>query len=295
MIVVPHQFTVYVAVLATLLVSSGCGKARRDPDDHPRLAANVVMRDVVFRSEALGRDMRYRVMLPASIGSTKQLPVAYLLHGAGTDFREWSNNSDVAQFAASGLVLVMPQGDYSYYVNAAERPRDRYEDYILHDLFSDVEARFPVARSRPGRAIAGVSMGGFGAIKIALSHPDLFTFVGALSPAIDVPRRSFSVRRIQQSWALRQIFGPWGSESRRRDDPFLLVREVPVSNAPYLFLGCGSAESLLEPNRRFATELASLHLPYEFHVMAGGHDWNQWNRQAPGLFERLLQRLRGRS
>jgi putative tributyrin esterase len=271
-----------------LVLLTSCDAKQAERLDHPLLSSKVFMRDVIFRSPALGREMRYRVLLPASVAAGENLPVTYLLHGGGGDFRDWSNYSDVARFAENKLVLVMPEGDYSYYVNAVERPADHYEDYIVRDLLADVEARFPIAKGRANRAIVGVSMGGFGAIKIALSHPDLFVFAGALSPAIDVPRRKFSLRRVQQSMALRSIFGPSGSTARRSNDPFLLALAVLPTNAPYLFLTCGEDESLLAPNREFAAELARQRLPYEFHVVPGGHEWTQWNKEVPMLFERLL-------
>lgn len=197
------------------------------------------MRDVTFRSAALNRDMRYRVVLSASIAAGAKLPVVYLLHGGGGNFRDWSNDSDVAAFAERGLILVMPEGDDSYYMNAAERPQDRYEDYIVNDLIADVESKFPVAAGRANRAIVGVSMGGFGAIKLALSHPDLFVFAGGISPAIDVPSRPFSIKRISQWQHHRSIFGPWGSRTRREGDPFVLARSVDPGKVPYLFLTCG--------------------------------------------------------
>ena len=102
--------------------------------------------------------MEYRVFLPENPGHLK-LPVVYLLHGGEGTFRNWSNDTDVAQFARSNLLLVMPQGDYSYYTNAVLRPPDRYEDYIVDDLPSEVEGRFPARSDRAGRAIVGVSMG----------------------------------------------------------------------------------------------------------------------------------------
>lgn len=284
-----HQLSAIAVLCFVLVLLIGCVNKEVERPDHPRVSSNVVLRDVVFRSAALGREMRYRVALPAFIPSHQKLPVVYLLHGGGGSFRDWSNYSDVMRFADAGLVLVMPQGDYSYYVNAVERPSDRYEDYIVQDLLSDVETRFPIAKGRPNRAIVGVSMGGFGAMRIALSHPDLFVFAGALSPAIDVPRRPFSIRRPQQYWAQRSIFGPWGSDARRRNDPFLLARSVDAAKAPYLFLACGEGEGLLPANRQFAAVLMEQHLRYEFHVVPGGHDWRQWNKQLPSLFERLLR------
>ncbi len=249
------------------------------------------MRDVVFHSAALGREIQYRVLLPSPVASEQKLPVVYLLHGNGGDFRDWSDYSDLSGFVHANLVLVMPQGDDSYYVNAIEHPANRYEDYIVGDILSNVEAKFRIEKGRANRAIIGVSMGGFGAIKIGLSHPDLFVFVGALSPAIDVTRRQFTVRRIQQSWALRSIFGPWGSEARSRNDPFIIARSEVPANAPYIYLSCGADESLLPANREFAAVLSEQHLPHEFHVVPGGHDWTQWNQVLPVMLRSLLQRV----
>lgn len=236
--------------------------------------------------------MHYRVILPTAIEPNQQLSVVYLLHGAGEDYRSWSNYSGVAHYAERGLALVMPQGDYSYYVNAVDPPSDRYEDYITHDLIADVEAKFPIARGRANRAIVGVSMGGFGAINLALHHPELYSFAGALSPAIDVPRREFSIRRLQQSMAFRSLFG--AHDARHYNDPFTTAQRANPAEAPYFFLTVGDRESLLTPNREFATLLSKKGFPHEFHVMPGDHQWQQWNSQIPGLFQTLLQHLGSR-
>ena len=256
--------------------------------DHPRLTAKVGMQDVTFRSAALNRDMVYRIVLPSNIPAGEKLPVVYLLHGGGGAYRDWSNYSDVAHFAEQSLILVMPEGNSSYYTNAATRPEDRYEDYITKDLIADVESRFPAAASRSSRAMVGVSMGGFGAINMALKHPNLFGFVGALSPAIDVPSRPFSIKRIGQWRHHAGIFGAWKSQSRRDNDPFRLVRSADPKQVPYIFLSCGEQEGLLAPNRKFAEILERRHFQYEFHAGPGNHDWNQWNRWLPEVFQSLL-------
>ena len=280
-----------LVLCCALMLLGGCGSKDREPPDHPRISSKVILRDVAFRSAALGREMRYRALLPAIIAPDRKLPAVYLLHGSGGNFRDWSNYSDVSRFGEANLILVMPQGDDSWYVNAAERPRNRYEDYIVQDLISDAQSRFPIARDRPNRAIAGISMGGYGAIKLALSHPDLFVFAGALSGAFDAPGRPFSIRRIRQSRAYTLIFGPWGSDARRRADPFVLARSADAANVPYLFLSCGNAEGLLPVNREFADVLTERNLQYEFQAVPGGHDWTQWSSEVPALFESLLQHL----
>jgi S-formylglutathione hydrolase FrmB len=190
------------------------------------------MLDVTFPSASLHRDMPYRVILPASIPVNQKLAVAYLLHGGGGGYRDWSNYSDVTRFAEQSLVLVMREGNSSYYVNAAERPQDRSEDYITKDLIRNVESRFPAASGRENRAIIGVSMGGFGAVVLALKHPDLFAFAGGMSSALDVPTRRFSLRRVAQYRAHAQIFGPWGSETRITSNPYHLAESVDPAKTP---------------------------------------------------------------
>jgi len=281
----------YRIVLLLCLAFSGCGKKAQPQPDHPRLTPEVTLQDVTFHSSALNRDMQYRVILPVGIDKSKKLPVVYLLHGAGGNFRDWSNYSDVARFAERGLILVMPEGDESYYMNAATRPKGRYEDYITSDLIRDVESRFPAANDRSHRAIVGVSMGGFGAITLSLKHPDLFFFAAGISSAIDVPSRPFSWKRIGQYRGHAAIFGPWDSDNRHNNDPFVLARKVDPSQMPYFYLTCGEQEGLLPSNRKFAALVAQRHFRYEFHAGQGGHNWNQWNGILPGVFTSLEKHL----
>lgn len=282
-----------IALAAVLL--AGCHSAPPLLPDTPRQFPGVAMQDVTFFSPALNRNMPYRVYLPAKLAPGQKLPVVYLLHGGNGGFRDWSNYSDVARYAAldnsGGLILVMPEGAFSYYMNAAEKPGEKYEDYIVNDLTSDVEARFPAAGNREGRAIIGISMGGFAAIKLALARPELFAYVAAFSPSIDILHRRLSPKRLGEWWRIRTIFGPSDSETRRTSDPFLLVQSANPTQTPYLYLTAGEQEPLLGPNQRFATRLRDNHFSYEFHTKPGGHDWNEWDAQLPGCFNSLLSHL----
>lgn len=282
--------------LAAGLFFVGCRNLGKQMPDHPRTAAGVEMQDVSFHSAALNRQMPYRVFLPAEVAAGKRLPVVYLLHGGGGGFHDWSNYSDVSRYAAEdqsgGLILVMPEGDSSYYTNAALNPKDKYEDYLVNDLIVDVEARFPAAKGRENRAIVGVSMGGYAAVKLALTRPDLFVFAGAISPAIDVPERRFTLKRAGQWWRFRSIFGAMGSRSRQSSDPFVLVQTADRAVMPYLYLTAGEQEALLGPNRRFALLLSEGHFAFEFHTKPGGHDWGEWDAQIPGCFSSLTEHLK---
>ena len=247
------------------------------------------MIDVRFHSTALNRDVPYRVVLPADVSANKKFPVVYLLHGGGGSFRDWSNYSEAARFAERGLILVMPEGHSSYFTNAAERPQDRYEDYIENDLIADVEDKFPAATGRANRAIVGVSMGGFGAVKLALRHPELFAFAGGLSGALDVPSRPFSIKRLEQWHRHRAIFGKWDGQTQKENDPFVLAQSADPASTPYLFLTCGEQEGLLGVNRKFAGLLEQRHFRYEFNAAPGDHNWTQWNERLPRLFQSLSE------
>lgn len=278
-----------LVIVGVLFLFAGCDQHAPQRPDHPRLTPNVMLQDVVFRSSSLGRDITYRVILPRAASNAQKLPVVYLLHGGGGDFHEWSNDSDVAGFAEKGLILVMPEGESSYYTNSVDPSHDRFEDYVVTDLISDVEGKFPADPTR--RAVAGVSMGGFGAIKLALKHPGLYKFVGALSPAIDVPSRPFSIKRISQYRHHAAIFGAWGSQTRKENDPFILAGIADPRSVPYMYISCGEQEGLLRPNKQFVALLVRRKFQFEYHVGAGGHDWNQWNGRLTSMFESLLQHL----
>ena len=266
-----------------------------------RIAPGVRMQDVRFQSSALGREMPYRVFLPERVPEGVRLPVVYLLHGRGPDYRDWSVNSDVSRYAvaggpaAEGLILVMPEGRDSFYMNATGRPQDRYEDYLVRDLPADVEHRFPARGDRAGKAIVGMSMGGFGAVVQGLRHPESYAFVGGLSAAVDVPERRFRLGRWGQGWLFRQIFGPMGSAERAERDPFVLVKSADPAKAPYFYLTAGKDEPLLEPDQRFTEALRARGIASEFHAMPGGHDWGEWQSQLPGCFARLDAVLREQS
>src|SRR5260370_3897139 len=104
------------------------------------------MRGITFHSAALNRDMQYRVILPASIARGEKLPVIYLLHGGGGGFHDWSNYSDFARYAEHNVILVMPEGNSSYYTNSPERPQDPYQGYIATHLTPPRQTRFPHGR-----------------------------------------------------------------------------------------------------------------------------------------------------
>jgi len=239
----------------------------------------------------MDRDMVYRVILPDALPTDEKLPVVWLLHGAGSTYRDWSNGSNIAELAHHGLILVMPDAGNSYYVNSATNKKFRDEDYLIDDVIPDARRRFPASSDRDQNAIVGISRGGFGAAVIALRHPQLFSFAAGMSSAIDMAERSFRWRAPSASFGIRDTFGPMGSDTRKANDPYKLIVNLHQP-MPFFYFTCGQQESLLEPNERFAAQLQKRGIPSEFHTLPGGHNWDQWDRQLPGLEASLLQHLR---
>lgn len=238
---------------------------------------NPRVQDVSFPSKALGRDARYRVILPQGYEAGGRFPVLYLLHGLYGDYLNWDTRTKIETYARElQLLIVMPDAGDSWYVNSASSPAGKFDDYIAKDLIANVDERFHTIRNRNHRAIAGLSMGGYGAIKCALKYPDLFVFAGSLSGALNAAQNLGDLRpefRVK----LVEVFGPSNSRTRIENDVFLLAKAIPTSAPrPHLYLACGNSDFFLATNRAFVAELSEIKLDYEYHETAGDHSWEYW-------------------
>lgn len=252
----------------------------------PHRAGAPTVQDGSFHSAALGRTMKYRVLLPAGYNtSTRRYPVLYLLHGLYGDYTNWDTLTHLEQDAGGySFLIAMPDAGNSWYGNSLAAPADRYEDAIFGDFIAEIDAKFRTIHSGHARAIAGLSMGGYGAIKFALKHPQAFVFAGSLSGALDAAR-DLAERIAEYHDGLVGIYGPPGSPQRKASDVFSLVAEADATKVPYLFLACGADDQFLGPNREFAAQLSARHIRYEYRENPGGHGWAYWDRNLPDLLQ----------
>ncbi len=240
-----------------------------------------------FHSAALGRTMRYAVAVPSAPEGTR-FPVVYLLHGHGGDHTDWFSHSGAAATAnALGLVVVTPDGGNSWYLNT---PTERWEDYIVQDLIQEVERRWPVRPGRQSRAVAGLSMGGYGAMKMAFRHPGTFAMAASMSGALDTTR-TVSVFGRGREAEVTAWFGPPDSATRRDNDVYRLAAEAGSTGLPYLYVDCGVDDPWFGINREFAAVLKARGLAHEFHEEPGNHDWRYWDRQVRAVLPIVAKRL----
>lgn len=141
--------------------------------------ANARVETVRFQSKLINTTLPYNVILPTDYDTSKttRYPVLYLLHGFTGHYSDWISRSNVADHAANyRMIVVMPEGNNSFYINSATITTDKYESYILNELIPDVQQRYRTIEARYGRSIAGLSMGGYGSIKFGLKSPATFAF-----------------------------------------------------------------------------------------------------------------------
>jgi S-formylglutathione hydrolase FrmB len=247
--------------------------------------------DVRFPAASIGGMLWYRAIVP-KVGAGERLPVLYLLHGANSGPVEIMQRSDVATLAADQrLIVVMPDADFSYYTNAKHKKHSRWEDAITLELPRDVQGRFPVLKGREHTGIAGISMGGYGAVKLALKHPELYGFAASMSGALDITRRDASLRRWGQTWRIWTIFGVRPS-ARYDEDVFDLLERVPNSQNVRWFESCGRNDPLHAINGRFARRMREHGVDLDAITTSGAHDWQSWNAAMPELFRTGRESLR---
>jgi S-formylglutathione hydrolase FrmB len=197
----------------------------------------------------------------------------YLLHGLSDDHTIWSRRTSIERYVESlPMVVVMPDSGRGWYTNAHEGYA--YEDDLVIDIVGLIDRTFPVKAERNGRAIGGLSMGGYGAVKVGCKHHEMFASITSHSGALAVARQPESGRRFGAEFD--RIFGTQPSDGP--DDPFAIVRHVDHGLLPKLRLDCGVDDFLLDQNRSFHAHLNELRIAHEYHEFPGAHDWAYWDK-----------------
>ncbi len=275
------------------------------------------LQTVSFYSEHVARRMKYDVVVPPDYEtSDRAYPVIYLLHGVMQNYTVWGRNLGAAEVARElgDVILVMPDGGNSWYVDYAESHNaevNRWESYLMEELLPDVERRFRVIARREGRAIAGLSMGGYGAVMLGLRHPQQFVSVASSSGALGYARDRASEleegqspriaqapqlpeRMMEAQQAIADIIDVPGFETQeertpsgiafltaeqaRRHDPFALLYDVPRDELPHFHIDSGLSDRLLREAHELAQTLIFNGVPVSFRQADGGHDASYWRR-----------------
>ena len=236
----------------------------------------------------MAREMPYRVILPVNYKTSNEktsYPVLYLFHGLTGHFDNWANKTKLADYAEKyNYIVVMPEGDNGWYSDSATVPNDKYESYIIKELIPEIDKNFRTIADKKHRAIAGLSMGGYGSIKFGLKYPEMFSLVGSFSGALGAA--SWTEKELGEnnfiSKLIMSIYGAADSKTRAENDIFKMVREMPsdkIKSLPFIYLDCGTEDMLYQSSRDFANLLQEKKIPHEFRELPGAHNWMFWDSQ----------------
>ena len=238
-----------------------------------------------FFSDTLGMSTSMTVLLPQEtsrqIGMdgaiTKDVPVLYLLHGLSDDDTAWTRLTSIERYAASrGLAVVMPQAQQSFYSDEVHGLP--YWSFLTQELPAVVHRFFRTSTRREDTFVAGLSMGGYGAMKWALREPWRFGAAASLSGAVALSHPSELTARDDPSFAalMGRVFGD-GPTDGTADDVLHLVRTADPSALPALYVACGTENFLYQSNLAFIETAEANGIPLTVSLGPGDHEWGYWD------------------
>jgi putative tributyrin esterase len=237
-----------------------------------------------FFADSIQKMSGLNVILPEGDGPW---PVLYLLHGLSDDHTVWCRRTSIERYAAElPLLIAMPDGHRSFYCNAPAPGGCAYEDHIVQDVVGFVERVFPTVAERRGRAIAGLSMGGYGAVMLALRHPEAFCAACSHSGALMFAHRPIPDRPDVDAFADALPAGEY--------DCFVLAEQRAADGRlPAIRIDCGTGDPLIEASRDFHAHLDALAIPHVYEEHPGEHTWEYWDRHIHRTLEFVMRAFEG--
>ena len=251
-----------------------------------------------FFSHTLDLSTSMDVILPQPLaaqarrGSKRTHPTLYLLHGLSDDHTIWQRRTSIERYVEGwNLAVVMPSVHRSFYTDMTNGLR--YWTFISQELPAIARGFFPLSPARKDNFAAGLSMGGYGAFKLAMSYPANFSFAASLSGALDLVT-SFEDPDPEWQADLKTIFGRKQRLVGSPNDLFHLAKKMAASNCekPRFYQWCGTDDSLYQENINFKEHAQKLGLDLTYEEGPGDHEWSAWDRQIQRVLEWLpLRRL----
>ncbi|WP_046227075.1 alpha/beta hydrolase [Paenibacillus dauci] len=251
-----------------------------------------------FYSEVLGLSTSMNVIIPqethTQIGmeghaASGKHPVLYLLHGLSDDHTIWLRRTSIERYAAAyGLAIVMPNVHRSFYTDMQQG--GKYFTFVSEELPRLAESFFNLSNRREDRFVAGLSMGGYGALKLGMSLPERYVAAASLSGATDIT--SMYTRSDEDYEAeVRRIFGSPEEARGSNNDLFHLAQNLASTKEtaalPQLYQCCGTEDFLYEDNIRFRDHMRELDIPLTYEEEPGEHEWGYWDTKIQRVLEWL--------
>ena len=250
-----------------------------------------VIESLTFAAKS-GAKMNYSVYLPEDYAtSQRSFPVVYLLHGYSDDETGWIQFGEANRIADKGIsegkippcIIIIPDGKVTWYCNSYDL-KNRWEDIFIQEFMPFVEKEYRIRAKKEFRAIAGLSMGGYGALKLSMRHTDLFSTCVAFSSGTFSDEEIVNQKDAEYDRYFGDIYGKSLkgearlTEAWKANSPLNLIHSVPLEKLRTVryWIDCGDDDFLFNGNSLLHIEMRKLGLPHEYRVRDGGHQWSYW-------------------
>ena len=242
---------------------------------------------VDFYSDALGRGAQMCALLPEAPVPANGFPTLYLLHGMGDDHTAWTRYTSIERYAKDRqLAVIMPETRLGWYANTCAG--ERYFDHVSDEIVRLSRRMLPgLSRGREDTFVAGLSMGGYGAFRLALNRPDVFSKAASLSGALDAASVARSNGDLGDSAYWADTFGPAEAVPGSAHDLFHTAQRLK-ENRPELWMWCGTEDFLYADNLRMRDHLRALGYALTYSEGPGDHTWRHWDRQIQNALDWLI-------
>jgi S-formylglutathione hydrolase FrmB len=228
---------------------------------------------VTTYSAAMKKQIKAVVIVPGNYATAKALPVVYLLHGYSGNYADWITKARGFEKAADQyqLLVVCPDGGFgSWYWDSPVDSSFRYETYVATELVNWVDGHYKTIKDRKGRAITGLSMGGHGALYLAIKHQDVFGAAGSMSGGVDI-------RPFPNNWDMAKRLGTYaGHPQNWEQNTVINLLHLITPNSLSLLIDCGTEDFFYEVNKKLHEELSYRNIAHDFITRPGAHNWPYW-------------------
>lgn len=262
-----------------------------------QVSHGIVKEGLTIESKILGKQVRYTVYLPFDYNtSSRYYPVVYLLHGYTDNDMGWLQFGEANLIADEGIenrtippmILVMPDGGVSWYINNYNNSVS-YEDFFIKEFIPYIESTYRIRAEKRYRAVAGLSMGGFGTLIYALKHTDMFAACAPLSAAVFTDEETINQNEKRWNEIGVGLFGPGLkgveriTEHYKANNPLYIIKNTSADKLRSVkyYIDCGDDDFLYKGNSTLHILMRDLNIQHEYRVRDGGHQWSYWRSALP--------------
>ena len=234
----------------------------------------AVVDTVVTYSNSMKKQIKAVVITPDNYATANQLPVLYLLHGHSGNYADWITKAKGFEKYSDlfNMIIVCPDGGYSsWYWDSPVDSAFKYETYVSKELVQWIDGKYKTIKDRAGRGITGLSMGGHGALYLAIKHQDVFGAAGSMSGGVDI-------RPFPDGWDMYKRLGTYATNPQNWEKHTVInMLHLLKPKSLSIMIDCGVGDFFFAVNKKLHEELAYRNIPHDFITRPGEHNWPYWN------------------